>query len=127
MTTRGVGGGRWFGEAVFDAKRNVPHLRRWYCFSIGSQRLRAGLTSVAPPALWLWRAQFIDCQRDGFSDMVQDSGIAERTRECKAEDFVCGCGGVGDGSFGRGEFAGAGIAGEFEPGIADLDGWRAWD
>jgi len=31
MTTRGVGGGRWFGEVVFDAIRNVPHLRRWSC------------------------------------------------------------------------------------------------
>src|SRR6202795_1279397 len=59
--------------------------------------------------------------------MVQDSGSAERTSEIEAEDFVGGCGGIAGGAFGRGQFAGAGFAGEFEPGIADLDGRRAWD
>ena len=59
--------------------------------------------------------------------MVQDSGSAERTRECKVEDFVGGCGGVAGRNFGSWKFVGAGSAGEFEPGIADLDGWRARD
>ena len=69
--------------------------------------------------------RFIDCQRDGFSDKVQDSGRAERTREAK--NFVAGSVGVAGDAFGRGESAGAGVAGEFEPGVAGLDGGRARD
>jgi len=73
------------------------------------------------------RGQFIDCQRGGFSDMVQDSGRAEQTREGKTEDFVGGSVGADGDGFGREEFARAGFAGKFEPGIADLDGRRARD
>ena len=57
--------------------------------------------------------------------MVQDSGRAENTGEAK--NSVGGRGGIAGGAFGRGELAGAGFAGEFEPGIADLDGRRARD
>jgi len=67
------------------------------------------------------RGRFIDCQRIGFSDIVQDSGRAERTRECRAQDFGCRCVGIAGGVIGRERFAGAGITGEFEPGIAGLD------
>ena len=65
----------------------------------------------------------IDCQQGGFSDMVQDSRGLERTREIDGENFVGGCTGAGGDAFGRERFAGAGIAGEFKPGVADLD-WR---
>jgi hypothetical protein len=100
-------------------------------FSSRTQCLRTGLTSVAPPALGLARGtihwQFMDCQRGGISDMLQDSGSAERTRASEAEDFVGRRGRNALGAFGRGGFAGAGVAGEFEPGIAGVDGRRAWD
>ena len=92
-----------------------------------TQRSRAGLTSVAPPALGLWRTGIVDCQRDGFSDIVRDSGCAGRTRESEAEDFVGRRGGIAGGAFGRGNFTGARFAGEFEPGIADMDRRRARD
>ena len=59
--------------------------------------------------------------------MVQDSGKAESTRENEAEDFLGGNAGFGVGALFRGEFAGAGVAGEFEPGAADLDGRGARD
>ena len=70
---------------------------------------------------------FIDCQMGWFSDMVQDSGRAERTRERDADDYFDGRDGVAGGAFGRWKFAGARVAGEFEPGVADLDGRRARD
>lgn len=59
--------------------------------------------------------------------MVRNSGRTERTRESEAEDFVGGCGGICGGAIGRWEFMGAGVAGEFEPGIAGVDGRGARD
>jgi hypothetical protein len=59
--------------------------------------------------------------------MVRDSGCAEKTSEGEAEDFFCECLGIASGAIWRGKFAGAGVAGEFEPGIADLDRRRARD
>ena len=73
----------------------------------------------------LFSGKIVDCQRDGFSDMVQDSGRAEKTGE--ARDSVGGCVSVAGGALGCREFASAGFAGEFEPGVADLDWRRAWD
>ena len=58
--------------------------------------------------------------------MVRDSRCAEKTSESDAEDSVAWCGRIAGGVIGRERFAGAGVAGEFEPGIADMDGRRAW-
>ena len=59
--------------------------------------------------------------------MVRDSGRAERTRESEAKDFFGGVCSFEYGDGWRGAGAGAGIAGEFEPGIAGVDWRRAWD
>jgi len=58
--------------------------------------------------------------------MVRDSRCAEKTSENDAEDSIAWCGRIAGGVIGRERFAGAGITGEFEPGIADMDGRRAW-
>jgi hypothetical protein len=71
--------------------------------------------------------KIVDCQRDRFSDMVQDSGTAERKREREAEDHFGGSAWVGVGAFGRKRIASAGFAGEFEPRIAGMDWRRSWD
>ena len=61
----------------------------------------------------------MDCQRGGFSAIVQDSGWAERASETKT--FCFRCGGIASVAGWREGFAGAGVAGKFEPGVADLD------
>ena len=99
-----VGGCRYF-DCGGRVKKSAAPMALVLLLS-GTECLRTGLASVAPPALGLWRARFgarfIDCQQDGFSDIVRDSGSVGRTSECETEDLVGECGGVAGGAFGRG-------------------------
>jgi len=66
-----------------------------------------------------------DCQGRTFSAIVQALHCVERPSEKK--NFGRGSGGDAGSFFVRDKVAGAGVAGEFEPGNPDLDWRRARD